>query len=66
MLEKRLLRETVATFWRILPVFAGNGFGELGPSPLIGYSVKHLRKLSGKGAGGIGQDMLSVANGESR
>jgi hypothetical protein len=29
MREKRLLRESVAKFWRILPVFLGNGLGEL-------------------------------------
>jgi hypothetical protein len=29
MREKRLLRESVAKYWRILPVFLGNGLGEL-------------------------------------
>ena len=31
--DNRLLRDTVAKFWRILPVFDGKGLGYLGPMP---------------------------------
>jgi hypothetical protein len=31
-----------------LPVFCGKGFGELGPIPVIGFSLKVIAKNVGK------------------
>lgn len=47
--DNRLLRDTVAKFWRILPVFDEEGFGYVYPMPqIVGLSVKIFAKAIGE------------------